>query len=453
MTPTLGSPAPASRTAYRPTRPTAPVQVPEACATQRLTITYLVSQYPLYSQTFVLREVRALRERGIDLRVVSVRSPDRAAERMTAAERAEVAATRYVIAGGVAGALRANLAALVRRPRAYLAGLRLALGLGRLDLRRTLRDLTYFVEAAVVGESMRQAGTTHLHAHFCSHVGYFVSRMFPVTYSATIHGPTELNDPTLTRLAERVRAASFVCTVSRYTRARLLLLVPPSEWEKIVPVPLGVDTARYRPAARPSVGEGTPGPEKQPVEILCVARLADQKGHHILLAAFEALCRGGRSVRLRLVGDGPLRAALEAEVAARGLRDRVVFHGVLNEDETLGHFASAAVFALASLAEGKPVSLMEAMASGVPCVATYVAGVPELIRDGVDGLLVPAADGAALAAALARLVDDPSLRRRLGDAGRRRVVERYDAEARADELAAVLRMRVPKAGAVPAGAA
>jgi glycosyltransferase involved in cell wall biosynthesis len=139
------------------------------------------------------------------------------------------------------------------------------------------------------------------------------------------------------------------------------------------------------------------------------------------------------------VGDGPERQALEGEIAERRLTGAVRLAGSCNPDRVIDFYARTDAFALASFAEGVPVVLMEAMAMEIPCVATWIAGVPELIRDGVDGLLVPPADAEALAAALERLMDDPALRARLGESARRRVLECYDLKRNSARLGETFR--------------
>jgi glycosyltransferase involved in cell wall biosynthesis len=143
-------------------------------------------------------------------------------------------------------------------------------------------------------------------------------------------------------------------------------------------------------------------------------------------------------VKLVLVGDGPARAAIASRIAHHRLDAQVQLFGAINHDRVLEFYRRAHAFALASFAEGVPVVLMEAMAMEVPCVATWIAGIPELIRDGIDGLLVPPADAEALAAAIARLMDDPELAARLGRSGRERVIERYHIARNIEPLAALL---------------
>lgn len=431
------APAPGARAEGGPAVP--------AATAPRCRVAYLLSQYPALRHTFMLREVAALRALGVGVETVSICAPDRPLAEMTAEERREAESTFYVKPLGVAGALGWHAAALARRPGAYLRALAVALRLAGASPRRLLSYLFYFAEAVVVAEWMRRRGLGHFHTHYSSTVGLIAARAYPVTMSATLHGEAEFNDPAGFHLAEKVEASRFVCAVSRYGRAQMMRHAPHEHWPKLEVAPLGVDPRVFSPRPfreRPA-----------PFEVICVGGLAPVKAHHVLVDAVARLAREGREVRLRLVGDGPEREGLEREVAARGLRGAVVFEGWQNPDRVRELYARADAFALASFAEGVPVVLMEAMATEVPCVATRITGVPELIRDGVDGLLVTPSDAGELAAAIARLMDDPELRLRIGRAGRRRVLERYDLEANVERLAAIFRSRLAGPEAARDGAA
>jgi len=152
---------------------------------------------------------------------------------------------------------------------------------------------------------------------------------------------------------------------------------------------------------------------------------------------------------------------LKEEVESLGLADYVKFEGNVNQDHIRGIYAESDAFVLASSAEGVPIVLMEAMAMAIPCVATHVCGIPELIRDEIDGLLVAPSDECGLAEAIGRLMDDPQLGERLGCAGRQRIVERYDlsrnvmrlAEMFADHIANRQQMIEPKRNRKLLGAA
>lgn len=400
-------------------------------------LAYLVSQYPAVSHTFILREVRRLRQLGLRISVASINDPDRPSAALTAEERAEAAETYYVKSDGARGALCAHWATLRARPGDWLRGLVFALRLGGTDLKRLLYGLFYFVEAVMVGHWLTGRGLTHLHVHFATPaatVGLIASRIFGVGFSMTVHGPDEFYDAPGYRLTEKIQGASFICCIGDYCRSQLMKLSPPAHWGKLEISPLGVDPTAFSP--RPF------REQPSPFEILCVGRLVPAKGQHILVDVVAELVRAGQEVRLRLVGDGPDRGSLETQVAALGLVEQVVFEGAVNQDRIRAIYAEADCFALASFAEGIPVVLMEAMAMEIPCVTTFITGHPELIRDGVDGLLVPPSNVQALAEAIAGLIADPERRRRLGEAGRRRVMARYDLETNTQRLAAIFRRRL-----------
>jgi glycosyltransferase involved in cell wall biosynthesis len=401
---------------------------------QTVRLAYVVAQYPAVNHTYVLREVARLRARGFDVHTASISDPDRPAEKMADEEREELRRTFYVKRAPAARVARAHAATLLSRPLPYLKALARTAADCLLAPAQAPSHALYFIEAVTLGDWMRRLNLTHAHSHFTSSVALVLGRVFPVGVSLTIHGPMEFDDPAGFRLAQKIAASSFVCAISNFARSQLMRHSPVGQWPKIEVAPLGVDPEDFAPRPfreRPS-----------PFEIVCVGRLAPVKAQHLLVEAVDLLTRRGREVRLRLVGDGPDRAGLERSVAARGLAGLVTFEGWLNQDRVVELYRRADAFALASFAEGVPVVLMEAMAMEIPCVATRVNGVPELIRDGIDGLLVSPSDVGELAGALARLIDDAGLRRALGEAGRRRVRERYDLETNVGRMAEIFRRRV-----------
>ncbi|MBL8237044.1 MAG: glycosyltransferase family 4 protein [Bryobacterales bacterium] len=384
-----------------------------------------------------MREIRALRANGFDIDVVSVRPPDRSPEVMTAEEREELGRTRAIKQIGVAGALGAHLREAITNPAGYWRGLKLAFRMGRGSLPATLSHLFYFAEAVIAGQWMLEKRYTHFHTHFSSTVGYLTTRIFPLTWSITIHGPEEFNDVAGFHMEEKVASAQLVVVISSYARSQVLRCCPPADWKKVVTFRLGVDG---------SVFEVRPAPSTAVPEVICVGRLAPVKAQHILIEAIGLLRARGLSVRLRLVGDGPDRASLEAATAQLGLTGDVIFDGWRNQDEVRERYRMASVFAMASFAEGIPVVLMEAMAMGIPCVATRIMGIPELIDDGASGLLVPPADAEALADAIARLLSNPELTARLTPEARRKVLADFDLDRNAGSLAVEFQRRLPTVG-------
>jgi colanic acid/amylovoran biosynthesis glycosyltransferase len=407
----------------------------------RASLAYLVSEYPGVSHTFILREIRRLRAMNSDIRVASINRCRRPTAQLTEEERQEMAATYYLKRAGLSGALRAHWFVLASRPIAYLRGLSFALRLAGGDIRRLLFAFFYFVEAVMLGRWMERQGLHHVHVHFANpaaQVALIASRVFAIRYSLTVHGPDEFYDTQGHNLTEKVVGASFVCCISYFAISQLKLLSPPSEWSKFELAPLGVDPKVFAPCPFRFVPE--------PFEILCVGRLVAAKGQHSLIEAIDRLVHKDFRVRLRLVGDGPERKPLELEVRKRGLSEHVIFEGSVNQDRIRAFYRGADAFVLASFAEGVPVVLMEAMAMEIPCVTTYVGGIPQLIQNEVDGLLVAPSDVNALTFAIERLIGDPALRIRLATAARERVFKHYNLGTNVSRLRAIFDTRLAAQG-------
>ena len=215
-----------------------------------------------------------------------------------------------------------------------------------------------------------------------------------------------------------------------YVRERLGV---PSERLRVMPN--GIDTQRFRPreeAASSAAGLAPDADAAHPVSMISVASLTDVKNHDGLLDAFISLAPRHPGLRLILVGDGPLRDDLESKCREASVADRVEFAGL--QHDVSAFLSRASIFVLPSHREALPLSLLEAMATGLPSVASRVGGIPEVVEDGRHGLLVEPGDTQALAAAIERLCGDPPLRRTMGDESRQRVVERFSLEAAADNL-------------------
>jgi glycosyltransferase involved in cell wall biosynthesis len=399
-------------------------------------LAYLLSQYPAINHAFMLREVRRLRTLGFDIRCVSIREPDRDDLRLTGEELQEKQATFYVKAQPLSAVLAAHARTVVSWPLGYLRGFKLALGMRGVNVSAIVRVLLYFAEAVVVGDWMRRNGVEHVHTHYASNVAWIAKHIFPITMSATFHGPDEFKDPRGFHLGEKVNDSLFVSAISNYGRSQMMLSCQHSQWQKLEITRLGVDTDVLHPQVFRD--------RSQPFELLCAGRMTAVKGQHVLLEAMQLLKARRCPVRLHLAGDGEDRIALQEHVSAAGLGDSVVFHGFLNQDELRKLYASTDVFVLPSFAEGVPVVLMEAMALGIPCITTWVNGIPELIRNGIDGLTVAPGDTAALANAIATCLGDRRLRQQLSLSARERAVELADLNRNVQHLATVFRRYLGK---------
>jgi colanic acid/amylovoran biosynthesis glycosyltransferase len=410
-------------------------------------IAYLVSEYPAVSHTFIAREIDAVRARGVTVRTMSIRrTPE--TQLLTDADRRAAADTFSVLPLQRGRFLRAHLRAFARRPREYLATLGVALGLSPGGVRDTLWQLFYFAEAILIWDECERTDTRHIHAHFAnvaSAVALLAARFGRadgMTWSFTMHGPTEFDDVTRFALAAKVRRAAFVACISDFCRSQLLKLVDPEHWDKLEIVHCGLDRDHAAAAADGAHHNGRHGA----LRILCVGRLVPEKGQLILLQALAELGRRGLETETVFVGDGPARAQLEAASRRLGVSGQVSFAGSLGADRVSDLYRDADVFCLPSFSEGVPVVLMEAMAHELPVVTTRVAGIAELVEDNVSGLVVPAGREEAVADAIQRLASDPDLRRRWGQAGRERVLSDYDVARSAEQLEELFRRRGARSG-------
>lgn len=323
------------------------------------------------------------------------------------------------------------MASLAKAPAAYFRALRLAWSLRQPGWKSGLYQFFYFAEAVVLADELKRRGVVHLHNHFgdssCS-VAVLASTLAEIPYSFTEHGPAIFFEAKRWHLDKKIARAKFVVAISHFCRSQLMLFSKPEHWGKIAIVHCGVHPDRYKP--------GTPALSGK--EIVYVGRLEPVKGLLVLLEAVASLQARHPDMHLTVVGDGSSRPAIEAEARRLGLGDAVDFVGYKTQGEVADLLANGDMLVLPSFAEGVPVVLMEAMASGKPVIATRIAGVQELVQDGVNGFTVPPGDSASLANRLEQLFADPAAREMFGRAGRHMVEHRFNVEKEARVLASLL---------------
>lgn len=381
---------------------------------------YFLSQYPAISHTFFLKEILGLRQLGFEIEVASVNPPDRTVSELPPVEAQEAASTYCLKLTTIWEAICVVVTMIFVYPAAFIRGARVALTMGGWDLVRKIYAFFYTVEAFLLGRWMKKRSLRHLHVHFggsVATVAMVAAEIWKFDYSLTIHGPEEFYEVDYCYLPRKIERAKFIFCISDFCQSQLMKYCDPAHWDKMHVVRLGVDVGEFKPASHES---------DLPPQIVCVGRLVPAKGQHILLRAFSLLHAKGHAGRLIFVGSGPDMDSLKREAAANGMGEHVIFRGALNHEQTRQQLQQADIFALASFAEGIPVALMEAMAMAIPCVTTNVAGIPELIRDDVDGFLVPASSVESMASAIESLLVNGDLRARLGASARARVTERYN---------------------------
>lgn len=394
-------------------------------------VAYLFERFPSFGQTFCYREVAALERQGTRAHVYSIRRPvgeppqDWDADIV---ERVHYLPEEKPLVAEVERILKTR--AVSERVRAAVKSW------GRQS------DFLRLYQAIYVGVRLQEKGLRHIHGHFAgmaARTAYWINDFFGLPYSFTAHA----NDIFAPRdfaisLAKLMEGAATVVTVSDYA-VRLLQERFPQSAAKIRRVYNGVDLAGFTPSDFAST----------PPEIVSIGRLIEKKGFSDLIAACAFLRSRGRTFRCVIIGEGPLEGALRSQIADNGLNEDVELAGPQTQTEIATRLAHAAIFALpcAHEADGGmdnlPTVIMEAMAAGLPVISTALAGIPEMVADGVNGVLVPDRDPSALAAAIDGLLDDPPKARQLGERGRQIAREKFSSEESARKLREIFFTEIP----------
>ena len=413
------------------------------------TVAIVVKGYPRLSETFIAQEILGLEARGLAALIVSLRRPT---ERHRHPFHDRIAAPvvylpEYLYRQPIR-VLRAWLAQ--RRRPGYRRARRV--WLGDLARDRTPNRIRRFGQALVLARELPPT-VARLHFHFLhtpGSVARYAALMAGLPLSGSAHARDIWTLPDWEK-REKLAAVDWLVTCTAVGRDHLARLAP--EPGRVELVYHGLDFGRFSdpPAARPPRGG-----VGAPVTVISVGRAVPKKGYDVLIDALARL-PPALSWRLVHIGGGPLLKALKRRAARAGLADRIEWLGARPEATVIERLRAADLFVLASRVaadgdrDGLPNVLLEAQSQGLACVASDLSAIPELIEDGETGVLVPPDDPAALAAALERLIARPALRRALGQAGRRRVRERFGVEAGIERLAA--RFGLPPLGTARRGAA
>jgi glycosyltransferase involved in cell wall biosynthesis len=400
-------------------------------------VAVLVKRFPRLSESFILNELIELRRQGLDLVVYAISDPGEWLLSEPAALLRREVIYLYDARHKLASWRRLLSGALRQAGTHPAKALRVLWTL--VSVHRSLPSVRHAVEGLWLARELRSHGIVHLHAHFAhgpTAIAYMARVAGGPPFSFTAHAK-DLYTTIARNLRIRTAAASFVVTCTGHNAAYLEQVVGgrPASLHVLYH---GTDLRRFNPAGR----------ALQPGRILSVGRLVPKKGYGDLLAALHLLAGEGMLFRCDIYGGGPMRAQLADRISELSLVDRVILHGARLQDEILGALRHAAVFALAPVImddgdrDGIPNVLVEAMAAGVPVVATRISGIPELVRDGKEGLLVEPRDPPALAGALRRVLSDTGLAAQLAAAARRKVELNFDVETNTRQLCALLQGKV-----------
>ena len=392
---------------------------------QALRIAYFTNQYPSVSHTFIRREIRGLEARGMQVLRVALRP----GAHVDPEDIEEAGNTWFMLHEPKWWLLLEAKLHAFTNPLGALRALGAAFRMAQRSDRGYLRHCAYLIEAAVLYRHLRRARIDHLHVHFGTNAAT-VARLAHIMggppYSMTIHGPDEFDAPIGLSLGAKIQDAAFTVAITDFCASQLRRWVPHAIWGRIHIVHCTVAPQFFDSAA--------PVPEESDT-VVCVGRLSAQKGHLLLLEAFESLVGSGVPGRLVLVGDGELREEIETHIESAGLQARVHITGWQSEAEVRDHLLRARALVLASFAEGLPVVIMEAMALKRPVIATRIAGIPELVRHGEDGWLVTPGNVPGLAAALREaLTESVAALRQKGDAAALQARARHSVDTEVAKL-------------------
>jgi glycosyltransferase involved in cell wall biosynthesis len=429
--------SPASFRPGSPTRATPSADPPD----RPLTVGYILKMFPRFSETFILNEILELERRGLRIVVFSMKTPN---ETLRQPRVRQVRAPIWVIPSFRGSQLWphiiSHLGCLLRFPKRYITTLLFVWK------RRTRAAWSKFFFAPYIVRQARAAGVEHFHAHFASgpaRQAKLASLLSGIPFSFTAHAKDLFWDGhqhgNNHKLKKRVRLASFVVTISEYNRTFVEGLNFTVPRRRLITVYNGLDLDRW-PLLRPDGLPRNGSPGARPL-IIAVGRLVPKKGFPVLVEACSILATQMHDFTCVIAGDGPEKEHLRALVRRYGLKDRVLLPGSIPQDRLVTEFLTRAsllvqpsVVAADGDQDGIPTVILEALASGLPVVATAVSGIGEAVSDGETGLLVHPGDPTALAAAMRAVLADPSLAARLATGGRRLAETRFNLKNNAKVL-------------------
>jgi glycosyltransferase involved in cell wall biosynthesis len=397
-----------------------------------LRVAFVLKGFPRLTEAFIAQEIAALERRGLDILIVSLRRPTDA--RVHPVHREIKAQVLYLPEYLLLEPLRVFRSWLSQKKNPNYARTR---ALWLRDLRRdpTPNRIRRFGQALVLAAEL-PADVGRLHAHFLhtpASVARYAAALAGLPWSGSAHAKDIWTTPAWEK-REKLADCEWLVTCTGTNREHLAALAPAGRVELVYH---GIDLARFPPARAENSTRNGSG---EPVRILSVCRLVEKKGMHVLLAALARL-PAGLHWQLVHAGGGPLKAKLQRKAEKLNIAQHILWRGALTQDELLGEYRKADLFALASVVardgdrDGLPNVLMEAQSQGLACVATRVSAIPELVDDGRSGVLVGENDPEALSRELEALIRDPARRRALGEAGLARVRGDFALEANLERLA------------------
>lgn len=394
-----------------------------------LNLIYIIGTYPGLTTTFIDREIRSLRKRGVNLLVVSIRKPwgPISAEQMDLQRD-----VKYLLPISLLTLIWGHLRSVLLQPVVYFGTLGYLITRPHPTLKSRFMTILHFGEGVYAAHLVRHRSWDQIHAHFVDRaatVALTVGRMLDLPYSLTAHAGDIYVDPVL--LPEKLSEAKFVVTCTGYNKTYLTQFGEGLFNHKLKRIYHGLELSSYQRKISP--------PRDKRI-ILSVGQLKERKGYSYLLQACRTLVDQGFDFECHIVGEGHLRKSLESHITQLSLEDIVKLCGSLPHQEVIEKYQQASIFVLPAILgangdrDGVPNVILEAMAMELPVVSTQHSGIPEAVQDCISGLLVPPADEIALAQALEKLLNDSDLRNNFGRSGRKTVMAQFNVEQNVKQL-------------------
>lgn len=396
-------------------------------------IAYFASLYPYASDTYVRNEIESLRLQGFDVTTFAIRRPPESWI-VDPKIQAEANRTQYVLSGAGLRIFMAVLLTAFTRPIRLVQALCLVWRTHSPGAWNRMRQVSYVGEGALLARLLIRSRIEHLHNHVSENsatVAMLASHISGVPYSTTVHGPGIFYHPRAWGLAAKVQRSAFTVCITEFCRSQCMIFTEPKYWSRLVVVHCGLlDEFLLTPPI------AIPDSKK----LVCIGRLCPEKGQVLLLEAVRKLVEQGIDIEVTMIGDGPLRADLEAKVAQWDLSQNMRFLGWQSTEQVRACLQASRGLLLPSFAEGLPIVIMESLAMGRPVITTWIAGIPELVEHGISGWLIPAGSLDAVVDAIRQALSTPVDELfEMGCRGREKVLSEHNATIEATKLAHLFR--------------
>lgn len=394
-------------------------------------IAYIISRFPNLPETFILREMTALERIGWKVSLYPLivqRQKIVHTEAKPWQERAHRSPWLSV------NVLTDNLHFIVFRPHLYFSLLCRVLWENRSSPAFLLRAVALFLKIVFMAKQIKDEGISHIHAHYATHptlAAWIIHKITGIPFSVTVHAHDIFVDTTM--LETKLKDATFVRAISRYNLEYLVKVLGPWVRNKTTIIHCGIAPNYYKP--RNSLRS-----QDDRFEILSVGSLQPYKGQVYLIEACQFLREKGIPFRCRIVGDGELRLSLQNQIFKHKLEANVELLGLKTQNEishmlpTIHCYVQPSIITPSGKMEGIPVALMEAMVCRVPVIASSISGIPELVKEGETGWLVPPEDARALADKLAHVYSDPGESKEIAEAGRQLILQEFEISTNVAQL-------------------